>query len=519
MDNTVRQRTIGFHPCVGKKASGEERPTSVVIRTPDGRHAVYEFDEQQLLDFFTHGAAVAWRDAIPADLEWPSPPHHRRWAETDQQTYEAYEPSDPAQASMELEQFFSVKRKKSTGEIIGYFRLQVPTELVVLNSAADIVGVANGGLGFQVMEILLGRYPDMDLRVIGPGTLKERRSEFDALLPAPIRRKAEKLRVTANPADTAKPVEPADDAEDGEDAEPISKSAAKDANAKFDAHRIAYAIANDATAKLFHRCTLRDRDWAAVHVAYIHLETARKARVVAEQQFRQIHRAELRGLVKDPRVPYVTLGTVAVGDEKQTIESLLKAYEATLRICVTSDKAVAKKLEVLRQAYTRIEGARVHEQEMEKHLERSLGVLPEYAEFLVAAKAAVDPTSGLPLGKYIGERIFGRWIAGFGSPMASRLNEPVRPADIERIAACRVALTAAIAALDRTSLPAQPTSGGGKTREWLLACERTVTQLVAAAQDAQDDERTRLESQLAQVIACRDAYRALTNAKKCAKNR
>ncbi|MDO8622359.1 MAG: hypothetical protein Q7R80_03965, partial [bacterium] len=145
MDNQVRQRTIGFHPCVGKKASGEERPTSVVIRTPDGKHAVHEFDEQQLLDFVTCGAAVAWRDATMEDLGAPRPPHHLRWAETDEQTYGAYEPSDPAQASMELEQLFRVKRKKATGEVVGYFRAQVASELVTLDPKTDIVGVANGG--------------------------------------------------------------------------------------------------------------------------------------------------------------------------------------------------------------------------------------------------------------------------------------------------------------------------------------------------------------------------------------
>ncbi|MBI4434221.1 hypothetical protein HY635_00135 [Candidatus Uhrbacteria bacterium] len=518
MDNPKQQRTIGFHPCVGKKASGEERPTSVVIRMPDGKHAVHEFDEQQLLDFITCGAAVAWRDATLADLSVARPPHHLRWAETDEQAYGAYAATDSNVRDAERDQLFRVKRKKSTGEVVGYLRLQVASELVALDPKSDIVGVANGGLGFQIMEILLARYPDLQLFVIGSGTLKERRPEFDALLPATIRRKAEKLRAVASASESAAAPEvdgEADGAEE-EEAEP-SKSAAKDANAKFDAHRIAYALADETTAKLFHRCTMRDRDWAAVNIAYGRLEVARKARVAAEQQFRQIHRAELRRLVQDPRVPHVTLSVSGEdGDEKQTIESLLVTYEATLRICVTSDKAVAKKLEVLRQAHTRIEGARTNEAEMERHLETALDALPEYTEFLIAAKAKVDSASGLPLGKYIGGRIFGRWIAGFGSPMSSRINEPVRSTDTERIAACRVALTAAIAALDRTGLPAQPTSGGGKTREWLLACERIVSGRVASAES---DDRVRLELQLAQVRACRNAYRALTNAKKCAANR
>ncbi|MDO8622504.1 MAG: hypothetical protein Q7R80_04700, partial [bacterium] len=414
------------------------------------------------------------------------------------------------------EQLFRVKRKKATGEVVGYFRAQVASELVTLDPKTDIVGVANGGLGFQIMEILLVRYPDIQLFVIGSGTLKERRPEFDALLPATIRRKAEKLRAVASASESAAAPEADGETDGDEEAEP-SKSAAKDANAKFDAHRIAYALADDAAAKLFHRCTMRDRDWAAVNIAYGRLEVARKARVAAEQQFRQIHRAELRRLVQDPRVPHVTLSVSSEdGDEKQTIESLLETYEATLRLVVMNDKAVAKKLEVLRQAHTRIEGARTNEAEMERHLETALEALPEYTEFLVAAKAAVDSTSGLPLGKYIGGRIFGRWIAGFGSPMTSRLHEPVRPADAERIAACKQALTAAIAALDRTDLPEQPTIGNGKTIGWLLACQRILTGRVASASA---DTRAGLEQQLAQAVACVAAFRAYGNAREYAKRR
>lgn len=520
--NKTGKRTIGFHPCVGKKATGEERPTTVVIRTSDGRHAAHEFGEQQLLDFFTCGAAMGWRDASPNDLAVAHPPHHQRWGESSQKEYDEYLAVDTAGRDEERGKLFRLRVKKSTGEVAGYFRLQAPTELAVLDPATDIVGVANGGLGYQIVDILLGRYPNMDVCVIGSGTLKEHRPELDLLLPSSLRKKAEKMRATAEdkpPSCDGIPLESGitggEDEED-EKIEEISKSAAKDANAKFDAHRIAYALASEASSRLFHRCTLRDRDWAGVNIAYGYLETARKTRVAAEQQFRQAHRAELRKLVKDPRVPYATLGSVAEDEEDRSVASLFAAYESALRICVASDKAVAKKMEVLRQAFARIEGARVHEQEMEKNLEHALGLLPEYTEFLYRAKAAVDEGTQLPLGKYIGERIFGRWIAGFGSPMSSRLHEPMRPADVERIAACRAALTSAIAALDRSRLPEQPASGGGKTREWLLACERIMSERVAAGDS---DIKPLLESQLEQVTACRNAYRALVNAKKCAANR
>lgn len=517
MDNPNRQRTIGLHPCVGKRATGEDRPTSVVIRNADGTHVVHEVDEQQLLDFFTCGAAIAWRDATPDDLVSGNPPHHFRWNESDQAAYDAYQPKFPTTRNEELELLFHVTRKKSTGEVTGYFRCQVAATLVALNPDNDTVGVANGGLGYQIIEALLGRYPAIDVRTIGSGTLKERRPEFDALLPKALRRQAEKLRATASGTAPTESPQGSDDAGEDDEGEAPSRAAAKDANAKFDAHRIAFGLADEITAKRFHRCTLRDRDWAAVNVAYGQLESARKARVAAEQQFRQIHRAELRRLIKDPRVPYVTLSVPTVGEEKQTIASLLETYEATLRIGDATDKVVERKMEVLRQAHTRIEGARVTEDEMEKHLDVVLGQLPEYTEFLVAAKAAVDPVTGLPLGKYIGGRIFGRWIAGFGSPMASRLSEPVRQSDAERIAACRTALTDAITALDRTGLPAQPTSGGGKTREWLLACERILTERRASTQPP--EQRVRLIPQLAQVVRCRDAYRAFTNARKCTANR
>lgn len=515
MDNPNRQRTIGLHPCVGKRATGEDRPTSVVIRNADGTHVVHEVDEQQLLDFFTCGAVVAWRDATIDDLTG-RPPHHYRWGESDAAAYAAYVPMYPARRDDELTILFRVTRKKSTNEVTGYFRCQVAATLVTLDLDHDIVGVANGGLGYQIIEALLGRYPAIDVRTIGSGSLKERRPEFDHLLPKALRRQAEKLRATASgttPSDSAQ----GDDADASEEEEAPSKAAAKDANAKFDAHRIAFGLADEIAAKRFHRCTLRDRDWAAVNVAYGQLESARKARVAAEQQFRQIHRAELRRLIKDTRVPHVTLSVPTVGEEKQTIASLLETYEATLRIGGATDKVVARKMEVLRQAHTRIEGARVTEEEMEKHLDVVLGQLPEYTEFLVAAKAAVDPESGLPLGKYIGGRIFGRWIAGFGSPMASRINEPVRQSDVERIAVCRRALTDAITALDRAGLPEQPPSGGGKTREWLLACERILTERRASAQPP--EQRLRLIPQLAQVVRCRVAYRAFTNARKCAKSR
>lgn len=520
MDTNIGKRTIGFHPCIGKKASGEERPTTVVIRTADGKHAAYEFGEQQLLDFFTCGAALGWRDAVTEDLHAQRPPHHVRWAESDEKAWDAFQPSDPAKLEEERSALFRVTRHKKTGEISGYFRAQAPTALVVLDPAADTVGVANGGLGYQIMEVLLGRYPGMDMRVIGSGTLKERRPEFDRLLPASLRKKAEKARLASEDESPASGVTGSGDAgadsahpdqgEEDEETEEVSKSAAKDANAKFDAHRIAYALADEEAARPFRRCTLRDRDWAGANIAYGLLETARKARVAAEQQFRQAHRTELRKLVKNPRVPFVTLAAPGT-EETQTIESLLGSYETALRISVAAEKAVTQKLEVLRQAYARIEGARAHEEEMEKNLEHALRALPEYTEFLARAKEAVHEESGLPLGKYIGERIFGRWIAGFGSPMSSRLDEPMRQADAERIAGCRETLTAAIARLDCAGLPEQPEPGNGKTREWLLACERIASERAETSSGA--------EAQLAQVAACRDAYRALTSAKKCAANR
>lgn len=502
-------RTIGFHPCVGKKASGEARPTTVVIRTSDGKHGVHEFGEQELLDFFTCGAPVGWRDAAIADLDAERPPHHLKWVDAKPADHDAFMPTDPARRDEERDRLFHVHEKKTGAKT--YKRAQVPTALVSLDPAADIVGVANGGLGYQVMDILLGRYPHMDVRVVGSGTLKESRSVFDALLPAAIRKKAEKVRHAADP-DEAAPAEEAKADEDGDDdGDAPSKSAAKDANAKFDAHRIAYALADEEGRKLFHRCTLRDRDWAGVHIAYLQLETARKARVAAEQQFRQTHRTELRRLVKDTRIPYVILASGEEGG--QAVEALLAAYESALRTCDYPARQIVQKLAVLRQAYARIEGAREHEKEMDKHLELALGALPEYTDFLAYAKERVHAETGLPLGKYIGDRIFGRWIAGFGSPMAARLDEPMRPSDVERIAACREALGTAIGALDRSDLPEQPAPGGGKTREWLLACERIATRLVA---EATDETRPLRQAQLDQVNACRDAYRRLTNAKKCA---
>ncbi|MBI4433753.1 hypothetical protein HY632_03195 [Candidatus Uhrbacteria bacterium] len=508
----MKQRTIGMHPCVGKKASGVERPTSVVIRHTDGTHEAYEFAEQGLLDFFTCGAVIAWRDATVVDVGRPHPAHHLRWQDTDEQAYTAYAPVDAARIDAERGMLFRILREASMDAVVGYQRLQAPAQIVELDPAADIVGVASGGLGYQVMEVLLGRYPDIDFRVIGSGTLKEHRAAFDQLLPKPLQRKAAKVRAAASDALAAAPEEDADADED--EADPPSKAAAKDANAKFDAHRIAYGLTDDTLVKLFQRCTLRDRDWAAVQVAYGVLEMARKARVAAEQQFRQAHRSELRRLVKDPRVPYVTLGT---GDEDdQNVETLLASYEATLRICVLDDGRVTQRMQLLRHAYARIAGARAHEKEMEAHLQQALDALPEYTEFLVQAKAAVDAESGLPLGKYIGERIFGRWIAGFGSPMVSRIHEPMRPADTARIAACRAALTEAIAAVDRSGLPEQPPIGNGKTREWMLTCERLLNERTALAQPDQGEQLAR---QRAQVIAAHDAYRTLVNANKCAANR
>lgn len=476
----------------------------------NGKCEAYEFDEQQLLDFFTCGAVVAWCNAMKVDLVTPRPPHHQRWAEVDEENYAAYIPEDPNRRDEEREQLFRIVRKKSTGDIVGYRRLQVPQTLVVLHPAADTVGVANGGLGYQILEILLGRYPEADVRTIGSGTLKEQREAFDMLLPKALRKKAEKLRMTADDSD-ASALDDSSVSEEEQDGDTAtSKSAAKDANAKFDAHRIAYALADAEAAKRFHRCTLRDRDWAAVNVAYMRLERARKSRVASEQQFRQTHRTELRRLVQDTRVPYVTLG---VGDEDdQRIDALLASYESTLRIAVTSDAAVMKKMAKLRAAHTRIVGDRAHEEEMDRHLEAALRMLPEYTEFLTHVKAKRHPESGLPLGKYIGERIFGRLIAGFGSPMSARANEPERASDLEAIAECKQALTAAIAAMNRTGLPKQPPIGDGRTREWLLACERIVRERRDAT--SSDDELHRLHVQATQVAAARDAYRKFVNARK-----
>lgn len=517
LETNSTQRTIGFHPCIGTKASGEERPTSVVIRTSDGKHVEYEFGEQQLLDFFTCGAVLGWREATLEDMAVERPLHHIKWEETTKEIYEACISSDPAALDDERSELFRLKYKRRSTEVIGWRRAHVPTGLVTLDPSSDSIGVANGGLGFQIMEILLGRYPDMDMRVIGSGTLKEHRPQLDQLLPKALQKKASKARETAEAKDGTPPESGVTDevADEDEADEAMSKSAAKDANAKFDAHRIAYALAETESAKLFHRCTLRDRDWAAANIAYGLLETARKTRVAAEQQFRQAHRIELRRLVKDLRVPFVTLSS-ADDDESQTIESLLKAYEAALQTCGHSDKVISKKMEVLRQSYSRIEGARTHEEEMDKNLEHALGGLPEYTEFLARIKAKVHGESGLPLGKYIGERIFGRWIAGFGSPMSSRLDQPIRLDDQEKLVDCRANLSIAITALDRSGLPEQPAIGGGRTREWILTCERIVTQRFT---EASEDERARLQPQLDQVKACHDAYRALTRTKKAAGNR
>lgn len=487
-------RTIGFYPCVGKKASGEGRPTSVVIRSADGSYAIHEFGEQDLLDFFTCGAPIGWRPATVADLGVVRPPHHGRWEESDKEAYDAA--TDDERAKL-----FVVVRAKRTDEIRGYSRLHVPTGIVILEPATDTVGVANGGLGYHVMDVLLGRYPQMDVRVVGSGTLKENRATLDGLLPKKLQKSVAKVRAAAEKDAVPDPLD-AEAANDEEDDGPeLSKAAAKDANAKFDAHRIAFALADDAASKLFHRCTLRDRDWAAATLAYGQLADARKARVAAEQQFRQIHRAALRHLVKDQRIGFVTLG----GDgEDQKIDTLLASYADALKALGYDEKAIGRKMDVLRTARDRIEGASAVEEGAEKDLEIALRALPEYVEFLSLAKSAMDGDTKLPLGKYIGERIFGRWIAGFGSPMSSRLGQPPRASDIQRISACRESLSTAIASfIHREGLPDQPAPGGGKTREWLLACERLAT----------------TDAQKVEIAACRDAYRALVNAKKCASNR
>lgn len=524
---TTNNRTIGFHPCVGKKADGQERPTTVVIRTADGKHVAHEFEEQSLLDFFTCGAPISWRNATVEDIDAATrPAHHLRWVEAKQHEYDGFVPSNPDMLQEEQEKLFRIVIEKC--RVVGhqgaqvpattYQRAQVPAELVTLNPLGDIVGVASGGLGYQILEILLARYPEIDIRTIGSGTLKERRPEFDALLPKALQKKATKLRLVAEasdaPASEGSDASDVEDTEEDEEAE-VSKSAAKDANAKFDAHRIAYALANEEALRLFHRCSARDRDWAAVNIAYDLLERARKARVATEQQFRQLHRIELRRLIKDPRVPSVVLASTDEGAD-QSIEALLASYERTLRTCGQTDRNIARKLETLRQSHARIEGARAYEDEMDKNLKHALEQLPEYTEFLPRVKAMVHPESQEPLGKFIGERIFGRWIAGIGSPMASRLNEPMRQSDIERIATRRQTLSEVINALDRSGLPDQPVSGGGKTREWLLACERVVSGRIETA-DA--DERELAQIQLDQIKDCRNAYRRLTNARKNAANR
>lgn len=503
------KRTIGFHPCVGKKASGQSRPTSVVIRQADGTHEAFELDEQQLLDFFTCGAVVAWRNALLADLAEPRPPHHLRWAEVEQAEYDSYVTGDAAQCEQAREQLFRITQKR---DVVTVLRAQVPERTIVLHPASDIVGMVDSGLALK--EVLLGRFPDMDVRTIGTTALREGRPVFDALLPAPVRRKAEKVRRAVEAAERGG-TETADSAdEDEEQAEERSKSAVKDANAKFDAHRFAYALADAEAAKLFRRCTLRDRDWAAASVAYRDLELARKARVAAVQQFRQTHRADVRRLVQDPRVPYVTL---AGTDEKdQRIEALLAAYQATLILTGASEQTIRQKMEKLRRAHEYVQTTLEFEAEMEAYLDRTLTVLPEYSEFLVWLKEQVDPETGLFLGKYLGTRIFGRWIAGLGSPMTSRLKEPMRASDAERIATCKAALTDAIAAIPRTGLPEQPAEGRGKTREWLLACERIAAERLA---QADMNDWPGLEHQLTQVRIARDAYRALVNAKKSAADR
>lgn len=396
---------------------------------------------------------------------------------------------------------FRTDRQRRTDEIVAYYCLHVPTALIAVDPATDTVGVANGGLGYQLMSILLGRYPNMDIRVIGSGTLKESRPAFDDLLPKILKRKATALRKAAekNVVETATDAPEAastDKMEEGEDAVPESaKGPAKDQNARYDAHRIAFALAESAVAKAFRPCTAQDREWAETRIAYLDLETARKARVAAEQQFRQIHRTELRSLIRDRRVTSVTLWS---DDGPQAIEYLLKAYDAALATCEYGPKQRETKLTVLRQAYVRIEGARAVEKCMEEALEQALDTLPEYTEFLPFIKAMEDK------GKFIGPRIFGRWIAGFGSPMATRLRDPMREADAQRIAFSKTALTTAIASFtDRNGLPHQPAPGRGATGAWLRACAERVT----------------TDAQLEQLNACRVAYKAFGNARKCAGNR
>jgi len=517
MDNTTK-RTIGFHPCIGKTAKGEERPTTAVFRTADGKLETYELVEQQLLDLFSCGAVIEWRDRDLTDDVSALPPHHVRREPTTKAAFEAYVPGDASKLDEERATLFEVRTtkrgKRDPKEEI--FRLQVPAKTIAIDPANDTVGVANGGLGSQIISVLLGRYPEMDVRMIGSGTLKEHRPEFDALLPKRLRTAATKMRTAAEKKPSDAP--PAEDGEpeDDEEEEAPSRSKAKDANAKFDAHRIAVALADAAAAKRFDRCTVRNRDWAKVTLSYRDLEEARKGRVAAVQQFRQICLAAMRQLVADPRVPYVTIDDAG----GQSAEELIRSYVAALDLCGFAPKEVERRADVIRQAYSRIEGALAAEERMEGHLEDALGALPEYTQFLAALKEKSHETTGMPLGKYIGERIFGRWIAGFGRPMDARLSEPVRQADADRIAACRDALTRAIAAIDRSGLPPQPATGEGRTREWLDVCESRTGATLEAVKGDGDDVRTQLlETQLEGIRAARTAYRRLMNAHKSSKDR
>ena len=509
------KRTVGLHPCVGKTAAGVARPTTIVIRGADGKLAEYEVDDQQLLDFLSCGAVTDWRDATPEDDFTKLPRHHVRRHPSTRKAYDEYEAADQDAIDAERSKLFSIKPSKKGPDFDAYFRMQVPAETIVIDSVTDTIGVANGGLGSQIISIVLGRYPEMNVRRIGSGTLKELRPKFDELLPKALRRKAEKMRSASEGVPDSDP-SPGEDG-DGTDAqiEQVSKSKAKDANARYDAHRIAVALADNAMSKFFQACTQRDRDWAAVSIAYRELEDARKARVAAEQQFRQIRLAAMRSLVSDARVPYISLGD----EEGQEIEDLLAGYMATLKLCKFSDKEITRRCDTINQAYARITGARSVEETMEEYLEAALNKLPEYTDFLAHIKSQGD------YGKFIGNRIFGRWIAGFGTPMASRMGEPLRESDIARIEACRLTLTTNIAKLTKTGLPPQPPQGGGRTREWLLACERIVAERLKEAQ-AQNDSGTMyhlrlllIESQTSEIAACRAAYRSLDNAKKSAKDR